>query len=141
VLPPAPSSDDGVPGGVVGGIAGGVLGGVVGGLPAAPPPPPPPPAPPKPVRVGGQIQAPSLIRRVDPEYPTLARAAKVQGVVILEATVGTSGQVQRVQVLRSIPLLDQAAVKAVKQWRYSPLTLNGKPTPFVLTVTVDFTLK
>jgi protein TonB len=61
--------------------------------------------------------------------------------VILEATVDTSGQVESVRVLRSVSLLDKAAVEAVKQWRYSPLVLNGVPTPFVLTVTLHFSLR
>lgn len=138
--------EEGVPGGVEGGVPGGILGGVVGGivLPdvAPPPPPPPPPAPVDrgPVRVGGAITAPALISRVEPVYPPLASRAQVQGVVILEAVVDRQGSVEDVKVLRSIPLLDAAAVEAVMQWRYSPLRLNGQPERFVLTVTVSFRL-
>ena len=86
----------GVLGGVEGGIEGGVVGGIVGGLSSALPPPPPPPAPPPakpaPVRIGGQIMAPALISRVDPVYPAIAQAAQLEGIVILEATVGETGR-------------------------------------------------
>jgi periplasmic protein TonB len=140
-------SADGVPGGVEGGVPGGVVGGVVGGLISELPPPPPPPPPPSPppvarapVRIGGELKAPALVERVEPEYPPIAVRAKVQGVVILEAVVDPDGLVEDVRVLRSIPLLDKAAIAAVRQWRYSPLLLNGTPERFVLTVTVSFSL-
>ena len=124
-----PGFENGVPGGVAGGIVGGVITA-----------PPPPPARVAPVRVGGDISAPRLIRRVDPEYPVLAVNAQIEGMVILEATVDASGAVQETRVLRSHSVLDQAATDAVRQWRYEPLLLNGEPTPFVLTVTVSFSL-
>ena len=134
--------DEGVPGGVEGGVPGGIVGGVVGGLPE-PPPPPPPPAPPRgPVRVGGQIQAPTLIHRVEPYYPPTAVDARLQGVVILEAIVDRDGSVAEVKVLRSVnPLLDREAVLAVKQWRYSPLVLNGIRERFILTVMLSFSIE
>jgi protein TonB len=132
--------EGGVVGGVEGGIPGGVLGGVLGGM-IAEMPPPPPPAPPKPRRVGGDLQAPALIHRVEPDYPGVAVAAKVTGTVILEATVNEAGAVTDVRVLRSILLLDQAAIKAVKQWKYQPLVLNGQPVPFILVVTLTFSLR
>jgi protein TonB len=141
-----PSTEDveGVEGGVEGGIAGGVLGGVIGGLSEAPPPPPPPPpaAPAKraPVRIGGQLTAPALVHRVNPVYPEVAVLAQVTGIVILEATVDAQGAVESVRVLRSVPLLDRAAIEAVRQWRYTPLVLNGVPSPFVLTVTLSFSM-
>ena len=132
-------------GGVEGGVVGGVAGGIVGGLVAAPPPPPPPPPPPAPpkgpVRIGGNIQAPALVKRVEPTYPDIALVAKVTGLVILEATVGADGSVESVRVLRSVKFLDQAAIDAVKQWKYSPLVLNGVPSPFVLSVTLNFSVK
>src|SRR4029453_9206508 len=107
-----------------------------------PPPPPPPPAPaPKPtlpVRIGGNINAPALLKRVEPTYPDVALMAKVSGMVILEAVVGADGSVESVKILRSIKFLDNAAIEAVKQGKYSPLILNGIPTPFVLTVTLNF---
>ena len=126
-------------GGVPGGIPGGVVGGLLGTVLADPLPPPPPPRAPK--RVGGDIQTPALIQRVEPVYPPMAVAAKVTGLVILEATVNEAGSVTNVTVLRSIPLLDNAAINAVKQWRYQPLLLNGAPFPFIVTVTLTFSLK
>jgi protein TonB len=92
------------------------------------------------VRVGGAVKAPALIERVQPEYPELARRAKVQGVVILEAVVDREGRVQDVRLLRSIPLLDRAAMDAVRHWRYSPLLVGGQRESFILTVTVNFSL-
>jgi protein TonB len=137
--PPTVGIGEGVPGGVEGGIPGGVVGGVVGGLPQAPPPPPPPPA--APVRVGGNIKPPSKVKDVRPVYPPIAQSARVQGVVIIEATIGADGRVKDAKVLRSIPLLDQAAVDAVKQWVFTPTLLNGVPVPVIMTVTVNFTLQ
>ena len=133
--------EGGVVGGVEGGIPGGVLGGVLGGMVTEVLPPPSPPAPPKPRRVGGDLQAPALIHRVEPDYPGVAVSGKVSGTVILEATVNEAGLVTDVKVLRSIILLDKAAIKAVQQWRYQPLILNGEPVPFILTVTVTFSLR
>ena len=130
--------EGGVAGGVEGGVPGGAVGGVVGGLPEAPPPPPPPAAP---VRVGGNIKAPTKTKMVNPVYPPIAQSARVQGVVIIEATIGPNGRVQQAKVLRSIPLLDQAALEAVKQWEFTPTLLNGVPVPVIMTVTVQFTLQ
>ena len=127
--------------GVEGGIVGGVTGGIVGGLEAAPPPPPPPPPPPAPVRVGGAIKQPTKIKDQRPVYPPIAQSARVQGVVIIEAVIGPDGRVQEAKVLRSIPLLDAAALDAVKQWTYTPTLLNGQPVPVIMTVTVNFTLQ
>ena len=93
-----------------------------------------------PYRVGGPIRPPAKIKNVAPVYPEPARNARVQGVVILEALVDRQGRVESVRVLRSIPLLDNAAIAAVRQWRYSPLMLNGQPERFVLTVTLSFGL-
>jgi protein TonB len=133
------SGESGVEGGVIGGVSGGIVGGLVTAPP--PPPPPPPPAPIQAVRIGGNIQAPALVKRVEPRYPDLAVAAKITGLVILEATVGPDGSVESVRVLRSVKFLDQAAIDAVKQWKYSPLVLNGVPTPFVLSVTLNFSMR
>jgi protein TonB len=121
------------------GIPGGIAGGVIGGLETALPPPPPPAAA-EPVRVGGAISAPQLAYRVEPEYPDIAVRAQIEGTVILEATVDDTGVVKDARVLRSRGVLDAAAVRAVEQWRYEPLLFNGQPTPFVLTVTVTFSL-
>jgi protein TonB len=127
--------EGGVPGGVEGGVPGGVVGGVVGGLPTEAA------TPVKAVRIGGKMKAPALLHRVNPEYPELALAARVTALLILEATVGEDGQVRDVTVLRGQPLFDPAAVAAVKQWRYRPLLLNGVPTPFILTVTLKFSIE
>ena len=135
-----PGGEGGVTGGVEGGIPGGVLGGILGGT-IRETPPPLPPAPIKPKRVGGELQAPALITRVEPEYPGVAVAGKISGTVILEATVDETGAVTDVSVLRSILLLDKAAIKAVKQWKYQPLMLNGQAVPFILVVTVTFSLR
>jgi protein TonB len=108
--------------------------------PAAPPFPPPPPGTPQPVRVGGSIKAPTQIKKVQPSFPAEARAAGLQGVVIMEAIIGVDGTVSDVRVLRSVPLLDQAATDAVRQWEYTPTLLNGVPVPLIMTVTVTFTL-
>jgi len=128
--------EGGVPGGVEGGVPGGVLGGIVGGLPAAAPPPPAPKA----VRVGGQIKQPKILNRVEPVYPDLAQQARLSAIIIMEALVGTDGRVKKVTVLRGAPLFDEPAMTAVRQWRYQPLLLNGIPTEFILTVTVNFNL-
>jgi protein TonB len=112
------------------------LGSRVGGIAEAPPPPPPPMA----LRVGGNIRAPQKTRNVPPEYPGIAQRARVQGMVIIEATINREGRVSEARVLRSIPLLDQAALDAVRQWEYEPTLLNGVPVPLIMTVTVNFTL-
>jgi len=103
-----------------------------------PPPPPPPPPPQRAVRPGGNIRPPLKITDVAPIYPPVALAAGIAGVVILETVIAEDGSVRDVHVLRSIPLLDAAAVEAVRQWRFTPTLLNGEPVPVVLTVTVEF---
>ena len=114
------------------------------------PPPPPPPPPPgtdalvdgmAPLRVGGNIQPPTKIHDVRPEYPPVAFDAGVQGVVIVEVTVDGKGLVVNTKVLRSVPLLDQAALDAVREWQFTPTLLNGSPVPVIMTVTVNFTLR
>jgi protein TonB len=93
-----------------------------------------------PVRVGGAIRQPAKTRHVNPEYPPIAQSSRVQGVVILEAVIGDDGRIVDTRVLRSIPLLDQAALDAVRQWEFTPTMLNGQPVPVIMTVTVQFTL-
>jgi len=123
-------------------IEGGITDGPpIGGVIALPPPPPPPPVPQGPVRIFGGMQAPRKLVHVDPVYPSVAQTARVEGVVILEATIDARGRVVDVQVLRSVRLLDEAAVAAVRQWIYTPTLLNGVPVPIVMTVTVKFTLQ
>jgi protein TonB len=122
------------------------------GVPAGIPPvaallapaPPAKPAPPPPRRevvpIGGSVQEAKLIRKVTPEYPSLAKAARAQGTVILEVQVDEEGNVIEVRVLRDLPLLTEAAVRAVRQWKYSPTLLNGEPVRVMSTVTVNFHL-
>ena len=92
-----------------------------------------------PVRVGGQIKPPTKIKDVKPVYPAIARSARVAGAVVIEATIGEDGKVVDAKVVRSIPLLDQAALDAVQQWEYMPTLLNGVPVPVLVTVTINFT--
>jgi protein TonB len=94
----------------------------------------------RPIRVGGNIRQPTKIRDVKPVYPPIAAAAKVSGVVILEATIGGDGRVVDARVIRSIPLLDQAALDAVRQWEFVPTLLNGVPALIIMSVTVNFAL-
>lgn len=119
---------------VLGGIVGGVLGGVVSekefedfakGA----------------VKAEGKIKPPRLLKKVEPKYPEEARKAGVEGVVILSVRTDKKGNIENVMVLRSIPLLNEAAIDAIKQWKYEPLILDGKPCPVVFTVTVVFKLK
>jgi periplasmic protein TonB len=121
--------------------------GVVGGIALDDPrewpsvaPPPVSAEPAAPVRVGGAIRPPRRIVQVSPEYPAIARAARVTGVVILETVIAEDGRVRDVRVLLSVPLLDAAAMDAVRKWQFTPTLLNGVPVPVVMTVTVSFTL-
>jgi periplasmic protein TonB len=148
---PAVGVVGGVPGGMPGGIAGGVLGGVLSATVTAPPalvpPPPPPPPPPspstaaapsEPVRVGGVVKEPKVVKMVPPVYPVLASRARVSGTVILEATLTAQGSVEEIRVLSGHPLLIQAAMDCVKQWQYEPTYLNGVPVAVILTAKVHF---
>ena len=131
--------DAGVAGGVEGGVDGGVAGGIVGGLPKEIAPLARPPAPA--IRVGGEIRAPKRVVYVPPIYPLLASQAGVAGLVILEARVGTDGHVLDATILRGHPIFDEPAKSAVMQWRYQPLLLNGVAMEFILSVTVQFSLR
>jgi TonB family protein len=95
----------------------------------------------QPVRVGGGITQPVKIHDVRPVYPADAQAAHVQGVVIMEALIGEDGSIVNARVLRSIPLLDEAALAAVSRWQFAPTQLNGRPVGVIMTVTVNFTLQ
>jgi TonB family protein len=121
-----------------------VPGGEIGIPGGSSPPPPPSPrtdAPSTPVRPGGDVRPPAKIKDVKPIYPVIAQIAHVQGIVIVEATIGPSGKVQDAKVLRSHPLLETAALDAVRQWEFTPTLLNGSPVSVVMTVTVDFRLR
>ena len=128
---------------VPGGVEGGIPGGAVAGMGIVEPPVAPPPAPPaaaEPLRIGGNIRPPTKLRDVPPIYPRLAIQARVQGVVIVEADISAEGKVTDARILRSIRLLDEAALDAVRQWEYTPTLLNGIPRPVVMVVTVNFFL-
>lgn len=127
----------GVPGGVAGGTMGGVLGGVMGGIGAAPPPPK---VTPSRIRQGGNVQAAKLINRVTPNYPPLARQTRIAGTVRLHAIIGKDGTVQQLTLESGHPLLVQAALDAVRQWRYQPTLLNGVPVEVDTTIDVIFSL-
>ena len=103
-------------------------------------PPPPPAAKPVPLHVGGVVRPPEKVHHVNPTYPPIALAARVKGIVILEALIAEDGAVRDVRVLRSMPLLDGAAEHAVRQWRFRPTLLNGQAVPVLMTVTVSFSL-
>jgi len=117
-----------------------------GGPPTvAPPTPPPPPPVPSfkatPFRTGGDVQAANLIHQVNPVYPALARQTRIQGVVVMEAVISKDGSVDKLRVLSGHPFLSQAAIDAVKQWKYRPTMLNGEPVDVITTITVSFTLR
>jgi protein TonB len=135
--PGAMGMTGGVPGGVAGGSMGGVLGGVIGGAGGAPPPPRPNVTR---IRQGGAVTAASLINKITPVYPPLARQTRVSGTVRLHAIISKEGTVQQLEVLSGHPLLVQAALDAVRQWRYRPTLLNGEPVEVDTTIDVIFSL-
>lgn len=113
--------------------------GMIDNVPVTSPHPSQPPPPPgAPVRIGGTLKTPLKVHDVAPVMPALAQQAGIRGFVILDATIASDGSVADAKVLRSIPLLDQAAVAAVRQWRYEPTYLNGAPIPVIMTVEVSF---
>src|ERR1700694_4687927 len=128
----------GVPGGVAGGSMGGVLGGVIGGMGGAPAPPKPKQT--GPLRVGGNGQAARIIKRVRAVYPPLARQTRISGTVRLHAIIGKDSTIQQLEVMNGHPLLQQAALDAVRQWRYQPTLLNGYPVEVDTTIDVIFSL-
>jgi periplasmic protein TonB len=123
--------------GVPGGVAGGILGGIVSG---AAPPPPPKPVQSGPVRIGGNVMQAKAIDRTQPVYPAIARAAHVQGTVVLHAIIAKDGTVQQLQLVSGPPLLVNSAMDAVRQWRYQPTQLNGEAVEVDTTIQVVFTL-
>ena len=139
--PPMPASG-GVVGGVPGGIPGGQLGGVIGSVISSTNSAVPRfvPVVPQRIRISQGVTKGLLIHREEPTYPPLARAARVQGEVILSAVIDTNGQIQNLQLVSGHPMLVPAAITAVKQWRYKPYLLNGQPVEVETTITVIFTL-
>jgi tetratricopeptide (TPR) repeat protein len=128
-----------------GGMAGGVLGGVLSGIPSVAPPPPPPPDPRAssangPLAVGARIAAANLIKKVEPIYPPLAKAARVQGPVEFTTIIDKTGHVEKLILVQGHPLLVSAAKDAILQWEYRPVLMNGYPVEVITDVTVNFTL-
>jgi protein TonB len=143
VAEPAPSLGGvagGIPGGVIGGQIGGVAGGAVGGTGTAVPTPPPPKPVQKIVRVGSNLKPPRQTYSVDPVYPPLAREARIAGTVIIDAVIDEHGNVVEQRVVNGHPLLIEAALRAVRQWKYEPTSLNGQPVSVELQVQVHFQL-
>ena len=125
----------GVPGGVPGGSMGGVIGGMINSTAAIPKV-----ATPQRVRVSSGVSTGLLIKRVQPNYPPLARQARIQGQVVLQAEISKEGAIQNLQLISGHPMLAPAAIEAVKQWRYKPYLLNGEPVAVDTQVVVNFTL-
>ena len=139
--PPPPSTGvagvvGGVPGGVPGGAMGGVLGGIIGNAPAVVPKA----ATPQRVRVSQGVSQGLLVRQVKPVYPALARQARIQGTVVLQAQISKTGDIENLQLVSGHPMLAPAAIEAVKQWKYKPYLLNGEPVEVETTVQVNFSL-
>jgi protein TonB len=129
-------------GGMTGGVAGGVMGSVMGGAGTGPPVVvKAEPAKPKgPARISGGVIAGTILEKTQPIYPPIAKAAHVQGSVVLHAIIGKNGSIQDLKVISGPAMLQSAALDAVKQWRYKPYILNGDPTEVDTTVTVNFNL-
>jgi periplasmic protein TonB len=137
---PAPVMSSGVVGGVPGGVPGGSMGGVMGSILSSTPMAVPKVATPQRVRVSQGVQAGLLIRKVQPAYPPLARQARIQGSVLLQAEISKDGSIENLRLISGHPMLAPAAIEAVKQWKYRPYILNGEPVEVETQVTVNFTL-
>jgi protein TonB len=137
--PPPVMSASGVVGGVPGGVPGGQMGGVIGGIISSTPVAVPR-AMPQRVRVSQGVTQGLLIRKVQPTYPPLARQARIQGSVLLQAEISKEGTIENLRLISGHPMLAPAAIEAVKQWRYRPYILNGEPVEVETQITVNFTL-
>jgi len=130
----------GVPGGVPGGIPGGSSGGVIGGILSSTHVDVPKVATPQRVRVSTGVATGLLIKKVTPNYPQLAKQARIQGQVVLQAEISKDGTIQNLQLISGHPMLAPAAIEAVRQWRYKPYLLNGEPVAVETQVVVNFSL-
>jgi len=130
----------GVPGGVPGGIPGGSAGGVIGGILSSTQVAVPKVATPMRVRVSSGVSTGLLIKKVTPTYPQLAKQARIQGQVVLQAEISKEGTIQNLQLISGHPMLAPAAIEAVRQWRYKPYLLNGEPVAVETQVVVNFSL-
>jgi protein TonB len=138
--PPPVMSAAGVVGGVPGGVPGGQMGGVIGGIISSTPVAVPKVATPQRVRVSQGVSQGLLVHRVQPMYPPLARQARIQGTVILQAEISKDGTIENLRLISGHPMLAPSAIEAVKQWRYKPYFLNGEPVAVETQITVNFTL-
>lgn len=138
--PPPAMASSGVVGGVPGGIPGGQMGGVIGGIISSTPMAVPKVATPQRVRVSQGVSQGLLVRRVQPNYPPLARQARISGTVILRAVISKDGSIENLTLVSGHPMLAPAAIDAVKQWKYKPYLLNGEPVEVDTEVQVNFTL-
>jgi protein TonB len=138
--PPPAMASTGVVGGVPGGVPGGSMGGVMGSILSSTPMAVPKVATPQRVRVSSGVSAGLLVRRVNPNYPPLARQARIQGQVLLQAEISKDGSIQNLRLISGHPMLAPAAIEAVKQWKYKPYLLNGEPVEVETQVQVNFTL-
>ena len=137
---PPSAGVSGVVGGVPGGVAGGQMGGVIGGIISSTPMNVPKVATPQRVRVSGGVTAGNAIFSPKPQYPQIARTARIQGSVVLHAVISKSGAIEQLQVVSGHPMLTQSALETVRQWKYKPYYLNGEPVEVDTTITVNFTL-
>ncbi|HEY4933500.1 MAG TPA: energy transducer TonB [Terriglobales bacterium] len=138
--PPPSTGVAGVVGGVPGGVPGGAMGGVLGGIISNAPAVVPKAVNPQRVRVSQGVSQGLLIRQVKPVYPALARSARIQGVVVLQAVISKDGSIENLHLVSGHPMLAPAAIDAVKQWKYKPYFLNGEPVEVETTINVNFTL-
>jgi periplasmic protein TonB len=138
--PPPSMATAGVVGGVPGGVPGGQMGGIIGGIVSSTPMAVPKVATPQRVRVSSGVSTGLLVRKVNPNYPPLARQARIQGTVILQAEISKTGDIQNLRLISGHPMLAPAAIEAVKQWKYKPYLLNGEPVEVETQVQVNFTL-
>jgi protein TonB len=137
---PPPVMSAGVVGGVPGGIPGGQMGGVIGGIISSTPVAVPKVATPQRVRVSQGVTAGMIVHRVQPMYPPLARQARIQGPVVLQAEISKDGSIENLHLISGHPMLAPAAIEAIKQWKYKPYILNGEPVEVETTITFNFTL-
>jgi protein TonB len=138
--PPPSAGPAGVVGGVPGGVPGGAMGGVLGSVMSSVPTAVPKVATPQRVRVSQGVSQGLLIHKVQPQYPPLARQARIQGTVVLQALIGKDGNIQNLHVVSGHPMLTNAALEAVKEWKYKPYYLNGELVEVETTINVNFTL-
>jgi protein TonB len=128
------SGMEGMGGGTPGGVMGGILGGVGSGPPIVKA------APPKKLSISSGVMQGNLMQKTVPQYPAIAKAARIQGTVVLQATISKAGSIENLRVISGPPMLQQSAMDAVRSWRYKPYLLNGEPVEVETTVNVVFNL-